>query len=68
MNETGEHPLTIKAKATFHQAARNVVRLAKQTGAPVIVWENGQIREIPCDSAELTAWMDEPDEPSNPTS
>jgi hypothetical protein len=49
MNETGWPSLTPKIDAAFRQAAREVLRVARQTGTPVIVWENGQVREIPCD-------------------
>jgi hypothetical protein len=37
------------ADAAFRRVAVEVVRRAKQTGTPVIVWENGQIRAIPPD-------------------
>jgi hypothetical protein len=60
MSKIVEHPLTSKIRGAFHRAARKVVRLAKQTGTPVIVWEDGRIREIPCDSPELEAWADKP--------
>lgn len=49
MNETSEPSLTTRIEAAFRQAAREVLRVAKQTGTPVIIWENGQVREIPCD-------------------
>jgi len=37
--------LTEKANAAFRQAAAKVVERARQTGTPVIVWENGQVVE-----------------------
>jgi len=49
MNEPQQDDLTAKAEAAFRQAARKVIRTAKQTGTPVIVWEEGQVREIPPD-------------------
>ena len=36
-----------KAKAASQQAARKVAEEAKRTGATVIVWQDGQVREIP---------------------
>ena len=50
MNEIGEPSLNTKIEAAFRQAARKVVRVAKQTGTPVIVWRDGRVCEIPCDS------------------
>ncbi len=37
--------LTEKANAAFRQAAAKVIEQARQTGTPVIVWENGQVAE-----------------------
>lgn len=39
--------LTQLAEAAFEQVAKKVVERAKQTGTPVIVWEDGQIKELP---------------------
>jgi hypothetical protein len=36
-----------KAKAALQQAARKVAEEAKRTGATVVVWKDGQVREIP---------------------
>ena len=49
MNEINEPALLSKIEAAFQLATQDVIRLAKQTGTPVIVWENGHVREIPCD-------------------
>jgi hypothetical protein len=62
MIETNEPPQLSLIEAAFREAARDVLRVAKQTGTPVIVWENGRIREIPCDSPELEPWTDKPRE------
>ena len=35
-----------KANAAFEQAAVKVIELAKQTGTPVVVWEDDQVREV----------------------
>jgi len=45
--------LTEKADAAFRQAAAKVVELARQTGTPVIVWENGRIVEKSAEEAEM---------------
>jgi hypothetical protein len=37
--------LTEKADAAFHRAAITVIQRARQTGTPVIVWENGRVME-----------------------
>ena len=34
------------ADAAFRQAAKDVVQRAEQTGTPVIVWEDGKIKEL----------------------
>jgi hypothetical protein len=39
--------LSEKAAAAFEQAARKVVERARQTGTPVVVWEDDQVKEIP---------------------
>jgi hypothetical protein len=65
MNEINEPPQIAQIEAAFRQAARDVLRVAKQTGTPVIVWENGRIREIPCDSPELAARLDSADGPAD---
>jgi hypothetical protein len=33
------------ADAAFHQATLKAIERAEQTGTPVILWENGQIKE-----------------------
>ncbi len=49
--ETGKS-LTEKANAAFRQAAAKVVEQARQTGTPVIVWENGQVAEHSAEELE----------------
>ena len=41
-----ERSLSEKAKAAFRQAARKVVEIAEQSGTPIIVWEDNQIKEL----------------------
>ena len=47
MPEPADPPLTTLADAAFRQAAAKVVRRAKQTGTPLIVWERDGVRSIP---------------------
>jgi hypothetical protein len=35
-----------KANAAFCQVANKVVQLAKHTGTPVVVWEEGHVKEL----------------------
>lgn len=44
--------LTEKAEAAFVRAAADVIQRARQTGTPVILWENGKIVERTADEAE----------------
>ncbi|MDR3637591.1 MAG: hypothetical protein P4L84_27545 [Isosphaeraceae bacterium] len=41
--ETWHDILTAKADAAFRQVAVKVLEVARQTGTPVIVWEEGRI-------------------------
>ncbi len=41
--------LTTLADSAFRQAAARVVRRAKETGTPLIVWERDRVRTIPPD-------------------
>lgn len=46
------HSLMEKANAAFRQAAVKVIEIARRTGTPVIVWEDGQIVHWSPDEAE----------------
>jgi hypothetical protein len=48
----GNDNLTEKANAAFRQAAAKVVERARQTGTPVIVWEEGKVVERKCEELE----------------
>jgi len=52
MSESFDESLTAKADAAFRQAAVQVVRLARQTGTSIIVWDHGEIRAITPEEAE----------------
>ena len=49
MPEHTEPSLTALADAAFRQAAAKLIRRAKQTGTPLIVWDGNQVRAIPPD-------------------
>jgi hypothetical protein len=63
MNEIDEPSLNTKIEAAFRQAARKVVRVAKQTGTPIIIWKDGRVCEIPSDQLEDSLTTDQADEP-----
>ena len=42
-----------KVDAAIRQAAYKVIQRAKETGTPVIIWEDDQIKEIPADEMEM---------------
>ena len=44
--------LSDKADAAFRQAAAKVVELARQTGTPVVLWEDDQVKEVSPDLIE----------------
>jgi len=43
--------LVEKATAAFLQASENVVQRARQTGTSVVVWEDGEKKELTADEA-----------------
>ena len=45
--------LASKVDAAFRQAAAKVVQRARETGTPVVVWEDDQVKEIPTDEIEI---------------
>jgi hypothetical protein len=51
MNKSDIEKMTLheKTDAALLQAARKVVEEAKRNGTPVVVWEDGKVREIPAD-------------------
>lgn len=46
MKKKTEPSLTELADAAFLQTSRKVIERAKQTGTPVIVWEDGEIKAL----------------------
>jgi hypothetical protein len=53
MSDETRDTLTEKADAAFREAAVKVIELARQTGTPVIVWENGRLVKKTADEAEM---------------
>jgi hypothetical protein len=52
VSEIDDALLRAQVEAAIRQAARKVLRVAKETGTPVIVWEDGQVRRIPWDQID----------------
>jgi hypothetical protein len=52
--EMQDMPLLFKADAAFRQAAKKIIQRARQTNTPVVVWEDGHVKEIPYDHFEIT--------------
>jgi hypothetical protein len=48
-----------KGDAALRQAARKMVEEARRKGGSVVVWQNGQVREIPADQLPDPASLDE---------
>ena len=44
--------LSWKADAAFLQAAQKVIQKAKQTNTPVVIWEDGEVKEVPATEME----------------
>jgi hypothetical protein len=63
MNDSSDFLRISKVDAAFRQAAQEVLRVAKQTGTPVIVWRDGRVCEIPCEMLEAALTIDKTAEP-----
>ncbi len=46
--------LSQKADAAFLLAAKKVIQIARQTSTPVVVWQQGRVKEIPGEQFEIT--------------
>ena len=44
--------LASKVDAAFRQAAQKAIQVALQTGTPIVVWEQGRVKEIPAERLE----------------
>ena len=49
-----EYPFVAKANAAFEQAAWAVVKRAKETNTPVIIWRDGKSVAVPAEEVEAT--------------
>ena len=46
MKKASENPHTKLADAAFRQAAQKVIKRAKESGTPVIIWEDGEVKRV----------------------
>ena len=46
MKKKPAHPLTKLADAAFRQAAKKIIKRAKESGTPVIIWEDGEVKRV----------------------
>ena len=55
MNNKSEKdtPMVEKVDGAIRQAAEKVLERAKQTGTPVVIWEDDQIKEVPPEKMEM---------------
>ena len=51
----GDSSLTSKVDAAFRRAAKKVIQKARETGTSIVIWEDGQVKEIPGDEFDETA-------------
>lgn len=49
-----------QADAAFRRAAIKVVERAKQTGTSVVIWQDGQVKHVPPEEFDTSAWQVEP--------
>ena len=45
--------LTEKANAAFRQVSKKVLIRAKLTGTPIVIWEDGQVKEVSPEEMEI---------------
>jgi hypothetical protein len=44
-----------KVEAAFLRAMRKVIKQAKDTGTPIILWEDDRVKGIPCEELDAYA-------------
>jgi hypothetical protein len=54
MKKPPENRLTKLAEAAFRQAAQKVIKRAKESGTPVIIWEDGQVKRVEPRNTRIT--------------
>jgi hypothetical protein len=47
MSKTIDEPLTKLADAAFQQVVQKVIERARRCGTPLILWEDGCVKEVP---------------------
>jgi len=52
MSKASKGSLLKLANAAFQKAAVQVIERAKQSGTPVIVWEDGRVKAVPSEDME----------------
>lgn len=45
--------LSWQTNAAFRKTAWNVVKRAKFHGTPIVIWEDGQVKEVPAEEMEV---------------
>jgi hypothetical protein len=51
-NKTRKTSLSSKVEAAFQEAAKKVVRKARQTGTPIIIWKEGRVAAMSVEMIE----------------
>jgi hypothetical protein len=46
MKKSTEDRLTKLADAAFRQAAKKIIKRAKESGPPVVIWEDGEVKRV----------------------
>jgi hypothetical protein len=54
-----------KANAAFEQAAVKLIERARQTRTPIVVWDDGKVKEIAVDEFEASITTDRPSPPTS---
>lgn len=62
---TPQSDLSKKVDAAFREAAKAAILRAKQTGTPLIVWEEGRIKELVGEELDEAARKLEEDQPAS---
>jgi len=50
--DSSAHVLMEKANAAFRRAAVKVIERARQTGTPIVIWEDGQVVALSVEEME----------------
>lgn len=59
MREAINGSLKEKVETAARLAALDVIQIAKQTGTKVVIWEDGQIKHVPPEAFDTSAWLTE---------